>query len=252
MTPSDPALELDRQHYDAALFDLDGVLTDTARVHAAAWKRLFDDFLSERAQRGGDPFREFDIGRDYLVYVDGKPRYDGVRSFLASRGIELPEGNEADPPEQESVHSLGMRKDAFVKEVMARDGVAAYPTSTALVRRLRAQGFKIAVVASSHNCEEALESAGIADLFDTRVDGVVIDEMGLPGKPAPDAFLEAAQRLGVAPERAIVLEDAISGVEAGRAGGFRLVIGVARKGDAGELARRGAHHVVADLGELLD
>jgi beta-phosphoglucomutase family hydrolase len=251
MTPSDPALELDRQHYDAALFDLDGVLTDTARVHAAAWKRLFDDFLSERAQRGGDPFREFDIGPDYEVYVDGKPRFDGVRSFLASRGIELPEGNEGDPPEQESVRSLGMRKDGFVKEVMARDGVAAYPTSTELVRRLREQGFKIGVVSSSHNCEEALESAGIADLFDTRVDGVVIDEMGLPGKPAPDAFLEAARRLGVAPERAIVVEDAISGVEAGRAGGFRLVIGVARKGNADELARRGAHHVVADLGELL-
>jgi len=252
MTPSDPALELDRRHYDAALFDLDGVLTDTARVHAAAWKRLFDDFLRERADSSDEPFREFDIERDYLVYVDGKPRFDGVRSFLASREIELPEGGEEDSPEQQSVRGLGLRKDGFVKEVMHREGVTAYPTSAALVRRLREQGFKTAVVSSSHNCAAALESAGISDLFDTRVDGVVTDEMGLPGKPAPDAFLEAARQLGVAPERTIVVEDAISGVEAGRAGGFGLVIGVARKGDASQLARHGADHVVADLGELLD
>lgn len=252
MTRSDATPELDRSHFDAALFDLDGVLTDTARVHAAAWKRLFDDFLQERAAQGGEPFREFDIERDYLVYVDGKPRYDGVRSFLAAREIELPEGEEGDPPDRESVRGLGLRKDAFVKEVMDRDGVEAYPTSVVLVRRLREQGFKTAVVSSSHNCAAALESAGIADLFDTRVDGVVIDSTELSGKPAPDSFLEAARQLGVAPERTIVVEDAISGVEAGRAGGFGLVIGVARKGDAGELARHGAHHVVADLGELLD
>ncbi|MBW2418891.1 MAG: beta-phosphoglucomutase family hydrolase [Deltaproteobacteria bacterium] len=252
MAGSDAVPQLDRGSYDAALFDLDGVLTDTARVHAAAWKRLFDDFLRARAEREGAPFREFDIEGDYLVYVDGKPRYDGVRSFLASREIELPEGEEDDPPESESVRGLGLRKDGFVKEVMARDGVEAYPTSVELVRKLREQGFRTAVVSSSHNCAAALEVAGIADLFDSRVDGVVIDEMGIPGKPAPDSFLEAARQLGVAPERAIVVEDAISGVEAGRAGGFGLVIGVARKGDAGELARHGAHHVVADLGELLD
>lgn len=252
MSRSESAPELDRERFDAALFDLDGVLTDTARVHAAAWKRLFDDFLRERADSGGDPFREFDIERDYLVYVDGKPRFDGVRSFLASREIELPEGDEGDPAERPSVYGLGLRKDGFVKEVMNRDGVAAYPTSAALVRRLREQGFKTAVVSSSHNCAAALESAGISDLFDTRVDGVVTDEMGLPGKPAPDAFLEAARQLGIEPERAIVVEDAISGVAAGRAGGFGLVIGVARKGDASELARHGADYVVADLGELLD
>jgi alpha,alpha-trehalase len=252
MKSSDAPLQLDRRHFDAVLFDLDGVLTDTARIHAAAWKRLFDDFLQRRATRSGEPFREFDIERDYLVYVDGKPRHDGVRSFLAAREIVLPEGEEGDPPDRESVRALGMSKDALVKEVMDRDGVEAYPTSVALVRRLREQGFKIGVVSSSHNCAAVLEVAGIADLFETRVDGVVIDRMGLAGKPAPDSFLEAARELGVEPARTVVVEDAISGVEAGRDGNFGLVIGVARKGDASELARSGAHHVVSDLGELPD
>ena len=246
------APELDRSRFDAALFDLDGVLTDTAKVHAAAWKRLFDEFLRAPADAGGEPFREFDIDRDYLVCVDGKPRFDGVRSFLESRGIELPEGSEDDPPERASVYSLGKRKDAFVKDVLSREGVEAYPTSVELARRLRERGLKLGVVSSSHNCAAALESAGIADLFDCRVDGVVIDEEGIAGKPAPDSYLEAARRLGVPPERSIVVEDAISGVEAGRAGGFALVIGVARKGDTSELARHGAHLVVSDLGELLD
>jgi alpha,alpha-trehalase len=243
--------ELTRDRFDAVLFDLDGVLTDTARLHAAAWKRMFDAYLAERAERTGEPFRPFDIGADYAAYVDGKPRFDGVRDFLKGRGIALPEGAADDPPSRETVCGLGNRKNELVNETMASEGVEAYPGSVALVRELRARGMKTAVVTSSGNCETVLAAARIADLFDTRVDGNDLGELGLAGKPAPDAFLEAARRVGVDAKRAVVVEDAISGVQAGRAGGFGLVIGVARKDNAQALAENGADVVVNDLAELL-
>ena len=243
--------ELTRDRFDAVLFDLDGVLTDTARLHAAAWKRMFDAYLAERAERTGEPFEPFDIGADYEAYVDGKPRFDGVRDFLEGRGIALPEGAADDPPGRETVCGLGNRKNALVNETMASEGVGAYPGSVALVRELRARGINTAVVTSSGNCDAVLAAAGIADLFETRVDGNDLGELGLAGKPAPDAFLEAARRLGADAKRAVVVEDAISGVQAGRAGGFGLVIGVARKDNAQALAANGADVVVNDLKEFL-
>jgi beta-phosphoglucomutase family hydrolase len=240
-----------RERFDAILFDLDGVLTDTARIHAACWKRMFDAFLETRAEADGDAFRPFDIEADYPPYVDGKPRFDGVRDFLASRGIELPEGAPDDPPECETVCGLGNRKNEMVNRAIGELGVDAYPGSVAVLRRLREDGVETAVVSSSSNCAAVLEAAKIADLFDAKVDGVDIVELGLAGKPAPDSFLEGARRLGASPERCAVVEDAISGVRAGRAGGFALVIGVARKGDAQTLSENGADLVVADLAELL-
>ena len=242
---------LTRERFDAILFDLDGVLTDTARIHAACWKRMFDAFLETRAEADGDAFRPFDIEADYPPYVDGKPRFDGVRDFLASRGIELPEGAPDDPPECETVCGLGNRKNEMVNRAIGELGVDAYPGSVAVLRRLREDGVETAVVSSSSNCAAVLEAAKIADLFDAKVDGVDIVELGLAGKPAPDSFLEGARRLGASPERCAVVEDAISGVRAGRAGGFALVIGVARKGDAQTLSENGADLVVADLAELL-
>jgi beta-phosphoglucomutase family hydrolase len=240
-----------RERFDAILFDLDGVLTDTARIHAACWKRMFDAFLETRAEAGNDAFRPFDIETDYPPYVDGKPRFDGVRDFLTSRGIELPEGSPDDSPECETVCGLGNRKNEMVNRAIAELGVDAYPGSVAVVRKIREDGVKTAVISSSSNCAAVLEAAKIADLFDARVDGVDIVEQGLAGKPAPDSFLEGARRLGTSPERCAVVEDAISGVQAGRAGGFELVIGVARKDDARALCENGADLVVTDLGELL-
>jgi alpha,alpha-trehalase len=246
---SQPAVTKER--FDAVLFDLDGVLTATAKLHAACWKRLFDEFLERRAAERGEPFRPFEVDSDYLLYVDGKPRFDGVRDFLASREIRLPEGDPDAPPGEESICGLGNRKNEFVNEVLASEGVEAYPGSLAWLRWLRNQGLRTAVVSSSHNCQAVLRSAGISDEFDARVDGGVANRLGLPGKPAPDTFLAAARELGVEPERAVVVEDAIAGVEAGRAGGFGLVIGVDRKGDPRALEEAGAHVVVRDLGELL-
>jgi len=240
------------ERFDAVLFDLDGVLTATAKVHAAAWKQTFDDFLRRRAEETGEPFIPFDIGSDYECYVDGKPRYDGVQSFLASRDIELPYGDPAAAPGFGTVCGLGNRKNILVNEILAAGDVEAYEGSVALVRQLRDRGIKTAVVSSSRNCPAVLRAAGIEDLFDARVDGIVAADLGLPGKPAPDTFLKAAEMLGVEPARAVVVEDAISGVEAGRAGEFGLVIGVDRK-DVGEALREhGADVVVKDLGELLD
>ena len=239
-----------RDRYDAVLFDLDGVLTDTAQIHAASWKRMFDEFLRSRAQRTGETFLQFDIATDYMSLVDGKPRYDGVRDFLRSRGIGLPEGSSGDAPGTESVCGLGNRKNDLVNAAIASGEVVTYPTSIALLRRLRAEGFKCAVVTSSQNRAAVLEAAHIGDLFDTAVDGNTIVEMGLAGKPAPDCFLQAARALGIPPARAVVVEDAISGVEAGARGRFGLVVGVARHGNAEELKQHGAHVVVADLGEL--
>ena len=239
------------KNYQAMLFDLDGVLTDTARLHSACWKRMFDEFLERRAEREGEPFQPFEIDTDYLKYVDGKPRYDGVRDFLHARNIELPEGTPNSPPGEESVCGLGNRKNDLVNELMASEGVEAYPGSVAFLRQLREEKMKIAVVSSSTNCQAVLEAAGIADFFDARVDGGVAAERKLPGKPAPDTFLEAARELGVDASRAVVVEDAISGVQAGRAGDFGLVIGVARKGNEQDLKENGANVVVNDLRELV-
>ena len=237
--------------YDAVLFDLDGVLTATAKVHAACWKKIFDEYLQKCAAKEDTPFQPFEIATDYRLYVDGKLRYDGVRDFLRSRGIALPDGTPDDPAKTETVCGLGNRKDEMFNEVIESEGVEAYEGSVTLVRHLRNQGIKTGVVSSSHHCETVLKTANIADLFDVRVDGVVADQLHLPGKPAPDTYLTAAKRLGVNPKRAVVVEDAISGVQAGRDGGFGLVIGVARQGEVEELKKNGADLVVHDLGELL-
>lgn len=240
-----------RDKYDAVLLDLDGVITDTASIHARSWKRMFDEFLRERSSRTGEPFRPFDIATDYKLHVDGKPRFDGVRDFVKSRAIELPEGALDDPPLRETVCGLGNRKNELVNEAIATDGVEVYPGTVKWVHQLHDDGFKTAVVTSSQNCDVVLEAAGLADLFEVRVDGNTIHDQKLNGKPAPDAFLTAAKKLGVTRERSVVVEDAISGVEAGRNGKFGLVIGVARKGNNDELKRHGADLVVNDLAELL-
>jgi beta-phosphoglucomutase family hydrolase len=240
-----------RARFDAVLLDMDGVLTDTASVHATAWKRMFDEFLRARAARGDETFTAFDIESDYKVHVDGKPRYDGVRDFLRARGIALPEGSAEDSPQTETVHGLGKRKDELVNEVIAAEGVRVFPGAIALLERLRAAGIRTAVVTSSQNRAKVLQAAGLTALLDAAVDGNTLVERGLAGKPAPDMFLEAARVLGVAPARAVVVEDAISGVEAGARGGFGLVVGVARKGNAAELTAHGAQRVVSDLQELI-
>jgi beta-phosphoglucomutase family hydrolase len=243
--------QLSADRFDAVLFDLDGVLTDTAAVHARAWKTMFDHFLRDWSRRHAQPFVGF-TGDDYRTYVDGKPRDDGVRSFLVSRGIRLAEGDGADPPDAETVCGLGNRKNDLVNRLLDDEGVVRYEGSVRLIKQLRGQGIKLGVVSSSGNCASVLEAAGMGDLFDARVDGVVAAERGLPGKPAPDAFLAAAADLGVEPERTVVVEDAISGVQAGQAGGFGLVIGVDRAGDPEALRSNGADVVISDLGELVE
>jgi beta-phosphoglucomutase family hydrolase len=235
----------------ACLFDLDGVITQTAVVHAAAWKEMFDGYLQARAERTGEPFVPFEDS-DYGMYVDGKPRADGTRSFLASRGIQLPEGSPGDPPDAETVHGLGNRKNVIVQRRMRQDGVAVYPGSVDYLHRVRATGLATAVVSSSANTADVLAVTGIADLFDTRVDGQVAARDHLAGKPAPDTFLAAATALGVTAGEAAVFEDALAGVQAGRAGGFALVVGVDRTGQAEALRRNGADVVVKDLAELLE
>ena len=236
----------------ACLFDLDGVLTQTARVHAAAWKELFDGYLRTRAEQRGGPFVPFDEHADYDTYVDGKPRLDGVRDFLSSRGIHLPEGGPGDPPDAETVYALGQQKNDIVLRRIHTDGVEAYPGSVAYVKAVRDAGWRRAVVSSSANCRDVLRAAGIIDLFEEIVDGVVAGREHLQGKPAPDTFLAAARRLGVAPVEAAVFEDALAGVAAGRAGHFGSVVGVDRVGQADALLDHGADRVVRDLGELLD
>jgi beta-phosphoglucomutase family hydrolase len=245
-----PAITRDR--YDAVLLDLDGVLTDTANLHAAAWKQLFDAYLQQRAAEKGEPFRPFEVATDYRLYVDGKPRFDGVRDFLTARGIQLPEGTPDDPPQADTVGGLGNRKNRLVNEAIEAVGVEPYAGSVTLLHQLRRQGFKLAVVTSSQNCEAVLTAAKLEAFFEVRVDGHTIRAQQLAGKPAPDTFLMAAKRLGVSPTRAVVVEDAIAGVQAGRQGNFGLVIGVARQGNAEELRHHGAHLVVNDLGELVD
>ncbi|MBX9828379.1 MAG: beta-phosphoglucomutase family hydrolase [Xanthobacteraceae bacterium] len=248
---SEHARAITRDKYDAVLLDLDGVITDTAALHAACWKQMFDEYLKESAARSGEAFRPFDLDADYRLYVDGKPRFDGVRDFLASRRISLPEGSADDPAEAETISGLGNRKNLLVGKAIEEFGVTPYAGSVRFVRQFHRDGFKIAVVTSSQNCSAVLAAAGLDAFFDVRVDGNAIEEQHLTGKPAPDTFLLAAQLLGVKPERAVVIEDAISGVEAGSRGRFGLVIGVARKGNAEELRRHGAHLVVNDLAELV-
>ena len=236
----------------ACLFDLDGVLTDTAKVHAAAWKEMFDGFLRERAAKTGERFVPFDPVADYDEYVDGKPRYDGVRSFLAARGIDLPEGEPRNPPSTETVAGLGNRKNELVLRMIREHGVEAYEGSVRYLRAAQEAGLRRAVVSSSSNCREVLVAAGIEDLFEQRIDGLVAERDHLKGKPAPDTFLAGARALGVAPGQAAVFEDALAGVAAGRAGGFACVVGVDRVGQAEELRAHGADVVVSDLAELLD
>jgi beta-phosphoglucomutase family hydrolase len=243
---------VNRDQYDAILFDLDGVITNTANLHANCWKQTFDEYLQKRAIERGEGFHPFDIAADYQLYVDGKPRFDGVRDFLRSRGIQLPEGNLDDPGSVETVHGLGNRKNHMVNRAIAEVGVEPYTGTVRFIHQLRRDGFKIAVVTSSQNCDAVLRAAKLEDLFEVRVDGNVIQQQRLAGKPAPDTFLVAARLLGVEPKRTVAIEDAISGVEAGSNGNFGLVIGVARKGNAEELKRHGAHLVVEDLGELAD
>jgi beta-phosphoglucomutase family hydrolase len=235
----------------ACLFDLDGVLTKAAEVHAAAWKKMFDGYLQERAARTGELFQPFDAKAEYDEYVDGKPRYDGVRSFLASRGIELPQGDPGDPPDREAVDGLGNRKNAIVLELIHELGVEPYEGSVRYLHAARDAGLRRAVVSSSTNCKDVLDAAGIADLLEVRIDGVVAEREHLRGKPAPDTYLAAARALGLEPAQAAVYEDALAGVEAGRAGHFGVVVGVDRVGQADALRAHGATVVVGDLAELL-
>jgi beta-phosphoglucomutase family hydrolase len=241
-----------REQFDAVLFDLDGVITDTASLHAVCWKQMFDEYLQKRAIHRGDRFQPFDIATDYALYVDGKPRFDGVRDFLASRNIRLPEGSLDDPGQTETVRGLGNRKNDLINRLINDVGVKPYEGSVKLISELRERGFKIAVVTSSQNCDVVLRAANLDAVFEVRVDGHMIHGQQLAGKPAPDTFLMAAKLLGVDPARAVVIEDAIAGVRAGFNGNFGLVIGVARKGNADELRSHGAHLVVNDLGELVD
>jgi beta-phosphoglucomutase family hydrolase len=235
----------------ACLFDLDGVLTQTAVVHDAAWARVFDEFLRDRAERAGAPFVPFDPDHDYNEYVDGRPRADGVRTFLTSRGITLPEGEPDDPPSAQTVNGLGNRKNEVLLDVIRHQGVRPYEGSVRYLNAAKTAGLRRAVVSASANCADVLKAAGIADLLEVRVDGIVAAEQRLRGKPAPDTFLAAARMLGVDPSRAAVFEDAVAGVQAGRAGGFGAVVGVDRVDHADELRANGASIVVKDLSELL-
>ena len=235
----------------ACLFDLDGVLTQTAKVHAAAWKQMFDEYLRRCAEERGESFVPFDAVGDYDEYVDGKPRYDGVRSFLASRGIALPEGSRDDGADAETIHGLGNRKNELVLRMIHESGVEAYEGSVRYVEAARRAGLRRAVVSSSTNCRDVLEAAGILELFEQVVDGHVAEQHHLSGKPAPDTFLAGARALGVTPDQGTVFEDALAGVEAGRRGNFAYVVGVDRVGQADALRSHGADVVVRDLAELL-
>lgn len=240
-------MKIDPAVIDCVVFDMDGVVTDTASVHESSWKTLFDDVLEQRAAGSGfDPF----TSEDYLRYVDGKNRYDGVASFLKSRGITLPWGDPSEPPGSSTVCGLGNSKNEVFRRHIAEHGVLAYPSTLELIDDLRACGVRVGLISGSRNAEDVLNRAGVAELFEARVDGMVAAELGLPGKPDPAVFIEAAQRMDASPARTVVVEDAISGVQAGRAGGFALVIGVDRAGQAEALAAAGADIVVADLDEV--
>ena len=235
----------------ACLFDMDGVLTRTAEIHAAAWKQMFDEYLSRRAASEGGEFVPFDEVKDYDNFVDGRPRLDGTREFLRARGIELPDGSPDDPPGTETVYGLSNQKNQLVQKLIAERGVAVYPGSVRFLQEARRRSLATAVVSSSANTVEVLRAAGLQEMFDATIDGVVAEREGLKGKPAPDTYLAAAHRLGVDPKVAAVFEDALAGVEAGRAGGFGLVVGVDRVGQSDALAAHGADVVVTDLAELM-
>lgn len=235
----------------ACLFDMDGVLTRTAELHAAAWKQMFDEYLSRRAASEGGEFVAFDEVKDYDNFVDGRPRLEGTRQFLQSRGIELPEGIPDDPPGTETVYGLSNQKNQLVQQLIAERGVAVYPGSVRFLQEARRRSLATAVVSSSANTVEVLRAAGLQEMFDATIDGVVAEREGLKGKPAPDTYLAAAHELGVDPKVAAVFEDALAGVEAGRAGGFGLVVGVDRVGQSDALAAHGADVVVTDLAELM-
>ncbi|OBG95763.1 hypothetical protein A5697_23570 [Mycobacterium sp. E3251] len=235
----------------ACLFDLDGVLTDTASVHTKAWKAMFDDYLSERAKRTGEEFVPFDAADDYRKYVDGKKREDGVRSFLQSRGIELPDGSPDDAGDAETVYGLGNRKNDMFQRVLREDGVEVFEGSRRYLEAVSAAGLAIAVVSSSANTRDVLEITGLDQFIQKRVDGVTLRDEHIAGKPAPDSYLRGAELLGVEAGAAAVFEDAISGVQAGHAGNFGYVVGVDRVGQADDLRRNGADVVVTDLAELL-
>ena len=245
-----PSKHIKLQEFEAFLFDLDGVVTRTASVHAVAWKRLFDDYLEHRARAKGAPFVPFDPVIDYQEYVDGRPREAGVQCFLAARGISLPPGSPDDGPEAETLNGLGKRKDQYFIQTLAQHGVEVYEGTVSFIRDARARGVRTAIVSSSQNCRAVVGAAGLNQLFDVRVDGIDLRRLGLAGKPAPDMFLEAARRLETPPARAVVFEDALVGVEAGRAGRFKLVVGIGRGDHAVELRAHGADIVVADLREL--
>jgi trehalose 6-phosphate phosphatase len=236
--------------FDAAIFDLDGVVTRTARLHAAAWKRLFDEFLSQRSKKSGEPFVPFDVKADYLATVDGKPRYEGVRGFLESRGIDLPLGSKNDGPDRETIYGLGNRKDGYFAERLDRDGVEVFDTTIKMIQALRGLGIRVGMVTSSKHGREIVRRAGLQEIFDVEFDGNDGERLRLDGKPNPDTFLETARMLGVEPERVVVFEDAVSGVQAGRRGGFGLVVGVDRGGNRAALESAEADFVVSDLSEL--
>jgi beta-phosphoglucomutase family hydrolase len=236
----------------ACLFDMDGVLTKTEKLHDAAWKEMFDAYLHERSRRTGEPFTAFDATRDYDEYVDGKPREEGVRSFLASRGIELPDGGRDDDPHADTIHALGERKNEIVLRLIKHDGVQTYQDTMRYLDAVQREGLTCAVVSSSTNTHDVLAAAGLTDRFAAVIDGVVARREHLDGKPAPDTFLAGARAVGVQPSAAAVFEDSVAGVQAGRAGHFGSVVGVDRAGQADALRAHGADIVVADLGELLE
>ena len=239
-----------KNNFEAVIFDLDGVITKTALVHSSAWKKMFDDFLKERAEKTGEEFVKFSHENDYLKFVDGKPRYKGVQSFLESRGIELSFGNPEDGVENETICGIGNRKNIAFNEILKRDGVEVYPSTVELIHELKKKGIRVGVASSSKNCKGVLEAAGLLDLMETRVDGLVSAELGLDGKPEPDIFTTAADNLGVTYDKTVVVEDAASGVQAGAKGNFGLVLGIARENNEKELQKNGADIVVTDIEEI--
>jgi beta-phosphoglucomutase family hydrolase len=236
--------------FDAVIFDLDGVITNTARVHSIAWKKMFDDYLKLRADKYGEPFTEFTHKKDYLPYVDGKPRYKGVESFLLSRGITIKWGDPKDYPETETICGLGNKKNSNFNDILFKDGAEVYESSVDIIKGLKENNIKIAVASSSKNCKPVLEVAGLLELFDTRVDGVVSAELNLKGKPEPDIFTTACDNLEVSYKNAIIVEDAVSGVQAGKKGNFGLVLGIARENNKDELLKNGADRVIHDFSEI--
>ncbi len=236
--------------YDAVIFDLDGVITKTALVHAASWKEMFDGYLKARELRDGEPFKEFTHEKDYLPFVDGKPRYKGVQSFLESRNIDIPFGDPSDLPDSETVCGLGNKKNVKFQAILEQKGAEVFEPAVALIKDLKANGVHVAVASSSKNCQLILQKTGLEELFESRVDGVVSAELGLKGKPEGDIFVTACKNIGCMPQRGVVVEDAVSGVQAGKNGDFALVLGVAREGNEQELKSNGADVVVANFKEV--